>query len=51
MPEDVNPSAAKLVPVADGFIVQNVTGIRTHIVNRLDGKGYDITKRELLASL
>ena len=30
----------------DGYIVHNVTGIRVQIVSRLDGKGYDITKRE-----
>ncbi len=33
--------------VADGFIIHNVTGIRAHIVSRMDGKGYDVTKREL----
>ena len=43
--EDLHPSPKKLVPVSDGYIVQNVTGIRAHIVTRLDGKGYDITKR------
>ena len=35
----------KMVTVSDGFLVHNVTGIRVHIVSRLDGKGYDITKR------
>ena len=44
--EDPNPGIHKLRPVADGFVLQNVTGIRAHIVSRLDGKGYDITKRE-----
>lgn len=43
--EDVSPSVQKLIEVDDGFILQNVTGIRTHIVSRLDGKGYDIVKR------
>ncbi|KAH9853805.1 alpha-mannosidase [Lenzites betulinus] len=42
--EDLSPSAEKLVPVADGYLVHNVTGIRVHIVSRLDGKGYDIAK-------
>lgn len=47
VPEDLHPSAEKLVSVADGYLVHNVTGIRVHIVSRLDGKGYDITKRKL----
>ncbi|OJA16963.1 hypothetical protein AZE42_00582 [Rhizopogon vesiculosus] len=45
VPEDPNPGPLKLKAVADGFILHNVTGIRAHIVSRLDGKGYDITKR------
>lgn len=45
VPEDPNPGPVKLKAVADGFILHNVTGIRTRIVSRLDGKGYDITKR------
>ncbi|KAI0366405.1 alpha-mannosidase [Pilatotrama ljubarskyi] len=44
VPEDLHPSAEKLVPVADGYLVHNVTGIRVQIVSRLDGKGYDIAK-------
>ena len=28
-----------------GYLIHNVTGIRAHIVNRLDGKGYDVTRR------
>lgn len=44
--EDPNPGNQKLQLVADGFLLQNITGIRAHIVSRLDGKGYDITKRE-----
>ncbi|EIN10701.1 alpha mannosidase-like protein [Punctularia strigosozonata HHB-11173 SS5] len=43
-PEDRSPNIQKLTPVADGYVVHNVTGIRTHIVSRLDGKGYDVTK-------
>ena len=46
VPEDPNPGIHKLLPVADGFVLQNVTGIRAHIVRRLDGGGYDITQRE-----
>lgn len=44
--EDPNPGSQKLQLVADGILLQNITGIRAHIVSRLDGKGYDITKRE-----
>lgn len=44
VPEDLNPSVRKLEPVSDGYIMHNVTGIRTHIVRRIDGQGYDITK-------
>ncbi|KAG8218733.1 glycoside hydrolase family 47 protein [Butyriboletus roseoflavus] len=42
--EDQNPGNQKLQLVADGILLQNITGIRAHIVSRLDGKGYDITK-------
>ena len=28
-----------------GYLIHNITGIRAHIVSRLDGKGYDITRR------
>ncbi|GLB33724.1 putative glycosyl hydrolase 47 family protein [Lyophyllum shimeji] len=44
VPEDLSPSFLKLGVLPDGFVIQNVTGIRTHIVRRLDGKGYDIRK-------
>lgn len=43
--EDFNPTSKKLVAVSDGYVLQDVTGIRAHIVSRMDGKGYDITKR------
>ncbi|KAL1668072.1 glycoside hydrolase family 47 protein [Schizophyllum commune] len=43
-PEDLSPSLLKLAPVRDGYIIHNVTGVRTHIVQRLDGKGYDVRK-------
>ncbi|KAJ6509896.1 alpha mannosidase-like protein [Mycena vitilis] len=42
--EDLSPSRLKLDIVDNGFIIHNVTGIRIHIVQRLDGKGYDIRK-------
>ncbi|EIW61741.1 alpha-mannosidase [Trametes versicolor FP-101664 SS1] len=42
--EDPRLPADKITEVADGYLVQNVTGIRVHIVSRLDGKGYDIAK-------
>jgi len=45
--EDLSPSFMKIAHVADGYIVHNVTGVRTQIVQRLDGKGYDIRKSEL----
>lgn len=45
IPED--PRAyRKVTQVVDGFVVQNVTGLRTRIVSRMDGKGYDVTKRK-----
>ncbi|TFK43613.1 alpha mannosidase-like protein [Crucibulum laeve] len=44
VPEDLNPSLLKLGVLPDGFIINNVTGVRAHIVRRLDGKGYDISK-------
>lgn len=48
MPEDSSPSYVKLAPLPDGFIIHNVTGIRTLMVQRLDGRGYDIRKRKFL---
>ena len=45
IPEDVHPTSEKLRPVSDGYVLQNVSGIRAHVVSRLDGRGYDITKR------
>ncbi|KAK0468302.1 alpha mannosidase-like protein [Desarmillaria tabescens] len=44
VPEDLSPSLLKVVLIPEGFIVNNVTGIRAHIVRRLDGKGYEIRK-------
>lgn len=44
-PEDLSPSFVKLAIVPDGFVVHNVTGIRTQIVQRLDGAGYDVRQR------
>lgn len=51
VPEDPKPSPLKIQEINDGFILQNVTGVRTHIVRRLDGKGYDIVKRALNPSV
>lgn len=44
VPEDLSPSRLKLEPVADGFVIHNITGIRTQIVRRLDDQGYDVRK-------
>ncbi|TFK55771.1 alpha-mannosidase [Heliocybe sulcata] len=44
VPEDASPSSKKLQTIPEGYLLQNVTGIRTHIVRRLDGAGYDVTK-------
>ncbi|EKM59635.1 glycoside hydrolase family 47 protein [Phanerochaete carnosa HHB-10118-sp] len=44
VPEDFNPTSKKLVPVSDGYVLQDVAGIRAYIVSRMDGKGYDVTK-------
>ena len=44
--EDLHPGLHKLLAVSDGYILQDMNGIRAHIVSRLDGKGYDVTKRE-----
>jgi len=43
-PEDLSPSKVKLQPVPEGYVIHNVTGIRTHVVRRLEGKGYDVRK-------
>ncbi|KAJ7638737.1 glycoside hydrolase family 47 protein [Roridomyces roridus] len=42
--EDLSPSRLKLDVVEDGYIVNNVTGIRIHIVQRLDRQGYDVRR-------
>ncbi|KAJ3514072.1 hypothetical protein NLJ89_g2582 [Agrocybe chaxingu] len=44
VPEDLSPSLLKLGLLPDGFILHNVTGIRAQIVQRLDGRGYDISR-------
>lgn len=49
--EDSRLPADKIIEVADGYLVQNVTGIRVHIVSRLDGKGYDIAKCKAVSSM
>jgi mannosidase alpha-like ER degradation enhancer 1 len=48
--EDVNPAPYKLRKVGDGYVLWNVTGIRMKMTSRLDGKGYDITRRKSLNS-
>ena len=47
VPEDLSPSLLKLGVLPDGYVIHSVTGIRTHIIRRLDGKGYDIRKCEM----
>lgn len=44
-PEDMAPGPKKLRKVEDGYVILDISGIRAHIVRRLDEKGYDITKR------
>ncbi|KAH7922461.1 glycoside hydrolase family 47 protein [Leucogyrophana mollusca] len=42
--EDPKPNTQKLELIPEGFILHNISGIRAHMVTRLDGKGYDLTK-------
>ncbi|KAI0321883.1 alpha-mannosidase [Amylostereum chailletii] len=42
--EDVKPGPKKIMVVPDGFMVQDVEGIRARVSSRLDGRGYDIVK-------
>ncbi|ETW84376.1 glycoside hydrolase family 47 protein [Heterobasidion irregulare TC 32-1] len=42
--EDPSPGKEKIASVSDGFIVHNISGLRTRIVSRLDGRGYDVSK-------
>ncbi|KZW03978.1 alpha-mannosidase [Exidia glandulosa HHB12029] len=42
--EDPLPGPAKLVQVPEGFMLYDVSGIRTHLRTRLDGKGVEITR-------
>ena len=44
VPEDLSPSFLKLGVLSEGYIIHNITGIRTQIVQRLDEKGFDIKK-------
>jgi len=37
--EDLSPSLLKVAPSEDGYVIHNVTGVRVHIVQRLDGEG------------
>lgn len=45
VPEELNPDSSKLEVTEHGYMIHNITGIRAHIVSRLDGKGYDISRR------
>lgn len=47
VPEDLSPNLLKLEPVSDGFVIHNITGIKTQIVRRLDDQGYEIRRRML----
>lgn len=42
--EDTDPNSHKVAMVPDGFMVQDIQGIRARVTTRLDGRGYDITK-------
>ncbi|KIY73681.1 glycoside hydrolase family 47 protein [Cylindrobasidium torrendii FP15055 ss-10] len=42
--EDPSPSLLKVLPVEGGFMMNNITGVRVHIVQRLDDSGYDIRR-------
>jgi mannosidase alpha-like ER degradation enhancer 1 len=44
--EDLSPSHTKVAVIENGYLVHNITGIRAHIVSRMDGRGYDLTKRK-----
>jgi mannosidase alpha-like ER degradation enhancer 1 len=48
--EDHDPDSSKLEVTKYGYLVHNVTGIRAHIISRLDGKGYDISRRASIRS-
>ena len=45
--EDPNPSSDKITRVHDGWVLFNLTGVRTVIKKRLGGTGYDITRGEV----
>jgi hypothetical protein len=47
--EDVSPGSGKLSLVSGGFVLHNMTGIRIHIVRKLDGTGYNIAKSMTLS--
>lgn len=44
--EDPTPSTWKVQEVDDGFMIFDVTGIRAEITSRMDGKGFEFTRRE-----
>ena len=43
--EDPAPGKNKVQVWKDGYLVKDVRGVRAHATSRLDGRGYDITKR------
>jgi hypothetical protein len=43
--EDPSPGSEKMRRVPEGFVLANVTGVRAHLVLRMDGRGYEISKR------
>jgi mannosidase alpha-like ER degradation enhancer 1 len=45
--EDINPSLDKIARVPDGWILFNLTGVRTVIKRRESGTGYDITRGKI----
>ena len=50
MTEDPNPDSSKLEVTEHGYLIHNITGIRAYIVSRLDGKGYDVSRRVSIRS-
>ena len=45
--EDPDPSSDKITRVPDGWVLFNLTGVRTVIKKRQGGTGYDITKGDV----
>ena len=49
--EDINPSSDKIARVPDGWVLFNLTGVRTVIKKRESGTGYDITRGRTSSAL